>query len=98
MLNQNDIDDLRIRADRLISHFHDIPDQLRLAELGQTGSDMAFDERHWNISSLQAGDEVLVGVAFNKFGQVLAVFDEVDASSLADHEEDVVRGLTGSLR
>src|SRR5882724_8081774 len=95
---QDHVDDFRVRTDRLMSYLDDIPDQLRLSGLGKTGCDVAFDVRHVSSLSLQTCDEVLiVGVAFDKFRKMLAVFDKIDPAALADHEEDIVGRLARSL-
>src|ERR1700732_5250034 len=81
-----------------MSDFHDIPDQLRFFRLGKIGCDVSFDKRHVSSPSLQTCDEVLVvGVAFDKFGKMLAVFDKVDPAAFANHEEDIVRRLASCL-
>jgi hypothetical protein len=44
---------------------------------------------------LQTFDKFLViRRSLNVFGKVLSVLDEVDASTFANHEEDVILGLT----
>jgi len=55
MLMQDHVNYLRIRTDRLMSCFRDIPDQLRFLRLGKTGCDVAFDERHLIVSWLTSG-------------------------------------------
>jgi len=86
MIDQNHVDDLRIRTDRLMSDLHDIPNQLRFLGLEKTGCDVAFDERHVSPPSLQTCDEVfVVSVSFDKFGKMLAVFDKIDPAALANH-------------
>src|SRR5579871_323222 len=98
MLMQDHVDDLRIRTDRLMRYLHDIADQLRLLGLGETGCDVTFDERHVSSPSLETCDEVLVvGIAFDKFGKMLAMLDKIDPSALSDDEEDVVRRLARCL-
>jgi hypothetical protein len=46
MLDQNHVDDPRVRPDGFMSHFRDIPDQLRFSQLGQTGGHMTLDVGH----------------------------------------------------
>jgi len=90
-------DDFRARPIDLMSYLDDIPDQLRLSGLGKTGLHVAFDVRHVSSLSLQTCDEVLiVGVAFDKFRKMLAVFDKLIPAALADHEEDIVVRLARS--
>jgi hypothetical protein len=98
MLDQNHVDDLRVRTDRLMSYLHDIPNQICFLGLGKTGCDVAFDERHVSVSLLQTCDEAfVVDVAFDELGKMLAVFDKIDPATLSDHEEDIVRRLTRRL-
>ena len=46
MLKQENIDDLRIGSDGLVSDLHDVTDQLRLAGLRKAGGDMTLDIGH----------------------------------------------------
>src|SRR5450631_3191568 len=46
MLKQENIDDLRIGPDGLVSDFDDVTDQLRLAGLRKTAGDMTLDIGH----------------------------------------------------
>ena len=98
VLMEDHVNYLGIRTDRLMSYLHDIPDQLCFLRLGKTGCEVAFDERHVSSPSLQTCDQVfVVGVAFDKFGKMLAVFDKIDPAALADHEEDIVRRLASRI-
>src|SRR4029077_21181790 len=92
MLKKENIDDLRIGADRFVGNLDDVTDQLRLPGLGETRCDMTLNVGHsWLPFLLQASNELfVVGIAFDKFGQVLPMLDEVNASSLSDYKEDVV--------
>jgi hypothetical protein len=51
----------------------------------------------WSECSQTCDEVFVVGVAFYKFGKMLAVLDKIDPAPLADHEEDVVRGLARRL-
>src|SRR6478672_2917959 len=52
MLKQENIDDLRIGPDGLVSDFNDVTDQLRLAGLRKAGGDMTLNIGHSYLRSL----------------------------------------------
>src|SRR5258706_8083731 len=95
MLEQENIDDLRIGPDGLVSDFNDVTDQLRLAGLRKAGGDMTLNVGHSYLRLLfQTSDQLfVVGIAFDELRQMLPVLHEVDASSLPDDKKDIVGGF-----
>lgn len=97
MFMQDHIDNLGVRSDRVVRDLDDVPDELFTSFLRKTALDMAFDERH-NISPTDLfktfNQFFIVRRTLDILRKVFAVFDEIDSTSLANHEKDVILRFT----
>jgi hypothetical protein len=97
MFVQDHIDNLGVRSNRVVRDLDDVPDELFTSFLRKTDFDVAFDERH-NISPSDLfktfNQFFIVRGALNVLWKMLAMFNEIDSTSLANHEKDVILRFT----